>query len=1150
MKKLTLSTFIMLWSTSIYAENSVDATPRCFSILPPSPAVSSLMRYTEFPVSHLTGIPDISFDLYTLTEGKLSIPIKISYHGGGIKVDEQDSNLGLGWTLIVGGAISRSVYGLPDEMQNRGCTGLFHLSDKNKQFRSYIMNKQDGYDPSNLTDTQKENIATILNLCSDYESGKVDVANDIFQFNFKNNTGTLIYDIGNTNKAVISSSSAIEISPHTTLGSYPLEFVMTDEDGTKYYFGIEEKSKHVFSFGPMNLTQQTDSIYYTSAWHLSKIKNIHNDSIVFYYKDFGQKRVSVNGPGILQTSGEYNFDKKYGFGSHYSGGTIVYYPKLLSAIESSAAIVQFSYDKDYVSGIKVVTNDDNRRIVKDFKIGYSSPYDSSHRLLEYVRENSLDIYRFDYYLMYGYLPLYWQDADYGGYYNGAGNTDTYPALDDIYVMGAAADRAVSPENCVYGSLKTIYYPTGGKTTFYWESNEYGYIKGKRVTDSTVEITSTSDTELCGLIGYEILKVTDFGVGTDAEVTLDLSAYFKHLDEFIIDWTEYNSSHKHLMNVTTPIDYPHIVFIKNEVSGNKKEAARFFIDRETVGDGSPVYVPLEHGTYTVELRSPRGSFENAPANTELINRFEEGPTDYGKVILHNKAVKFDSETTHKRYWPGLRIKYITSVASDNDSITKQYLYSTLDPTTSSGVISREPQFLSSYDFIAPKSLSPTATGVFYTDLISLSTEGLYSTPMGGQGVEYEAVAERYVRKIGDPLDTDAGGENTITYIYSTQKTPEYNDINNTDFLSSQPTSQQTWTSKAHLRGNLLEKRYNQSGGSGTEAPAYLVYKYDYNIYEDPEEHTFTTNMFRVADFTYSGMAGRGIDYSIGKYQLIPYNKTLKSETIIEGDYIGGFNDYNPGNFYNTKTEYTYFNDKYTSAKDYKLIRSKKFTDSDGTVTETFYVYKKLDTEYLPLVEFEVSVVDGKVVDGRRMAYYPDSHLLKTVYAATPSTKGRTVTSSMNLGNKTGSHRLLLTLFTKPEYEYEYDANGNIVQIKHNGDVVASYLWGYKGSYPIIEVKNLEYDKLAEKLSSLGYSPENLWWITDSGRIKELTTALRKKLNGYEVTTMAYHWLIGVVSATDSRGITTNFTYDDFGRLSDVKDFNGYFIRKYDYHYAEE
>ncbi len=86
MKKLILSALLASLSAATHAESSVNATPRSFSILPPSPNVSSLMKYTEFPVSYFTGIPDISFDLYTLSEGKLSIPIKISYHGGGFSI--------------------------------------------------------------------------------------------------------------------------------------------------------------------------------------------------------------------------------------------------------------------------------------------------------------------------------------------------------------------------------------------------------------------------------------------------------------------------------------------------------------------------------------------------------------------------------------------------------------------------------------------------------------------------------------------------------------------------------------------------------------------------------------------------------------------------------------------------------------------------------------------------------------------------------------------------------------------------------------------------------------------------------------------------------------------------------------------------------
>ena len=66
---------------------------------------------------------------------------------------------------------------------------------------------------------------------------------------------------------------------------------------------------------------------------------------------------------------------------------------------------------------------------------------------------------------------------------------------------------------------------------------------------------------------------------------------------------------------------------------------------------------------------------------------------------------------------------------------------------------------------------------------------------------------------------------------------------------------------------------------------------------------------------------------------------------------------------------------------------------------------------------------------------------------------------------------------------------------------------------------------------------------------LINSLRNALPNNDITTMTYHWLIGVSSATDSRGITTHFSFDNQGRLSTVKDYNGYFIRKYDYHYKQ-
>ena len=104
MRKCCVLIYLFLPLISM-AETNNTYGPRDYSIIPPSPEVASLIKYNDVSVSHFNGLPDISLPIYTLQEGSLSIPISVSYHGGGIKVSEDESNLGLGWTLIAGGAI-------------------------------------------------------------------------------------------------------------------------------------------------------------------------------------------------------------------------------------------------------------------------------------------------------------------------------------------------------------------------------------------------------------------------------------------------------------------------------------------------------------------------------------------------------------------------------------------------------------------------------------------------------------------------------------------------------------------------------------------------------------------------------------------------------------------------------------------------------------------------------------------------------------------------------------------------------------------------------------------------------------------------------------------------------------------------------------
>src|SRR5579871_1126609 len=80
-----------------------------------SPNATALAKVTDIPVSFHTGVPNIDIPIYTVHEGPLTMPVSLSYHASGIKVMEQSSWVGAGWSLNAGGVITRAVRGLPDE---------------------------------------------------------------------------------------------------------------------------------------------------------------------------------------------------------------------------------------------------------------------------------------------------------------------------------------------------------------------------------------------------------------------------------------------------------------------------------------------------------------------------------------------------------------------------------------------------------------------------------------------------------------------------------------------------------------------------------------------------------------------------------------------------------------------------------------------------------------------------------------------------------------------------------------------------------------------------------------------------------------------------------------------------------------------------
>ncbi len=72
---------------------------------PASPSAYEFLKYTEMPVSEYTGIPNISIPIFEIQEDGISIPLNLTYHAGGIRVNEEASWVGLGWNLQIGSIV-------------------------------------------------------------------------------------------------------------------------------------------------------------------------------------------------------------------------------------------------------------------------------------------------------------------------------------------------------------------------------------------------------------------------------------------------------------------------------------------------------------------------------------------------------------------------------------------------------------------------------------------------------------------------------------------------------------------------------------------------------------------------------------------------------------------------------------------------------------------------------------------------------------------------------------------------------------------------------------------------------------------------------------------------------------------------------------
>ncbi len=1149
---------------------SGETDPLEVKIFPPSPNTASLGKYGEVPVGLYTGIPQISIPLTSIQEGSLSMPISLSYHAGGVRVEEIASWVGLGWSLNAGGVITRQVRGIPDEFD--------------MERRSNILGILRGG-------------PTSISLMHDAIWGRRDIESDLYIFNINGISGTFFF--GENNEILFTNKQDFKVEK---VDNYASAWILTDASGNKYYFGsTKDGSRSAIEFAASSLSDDNGRST-ISAWYITEIEDVtEKHKIEFNYR-------------IEQSESQYRIGEKYiqliegldcgsnssnNFGlKRYSTGSVAETP-ILESIVSTHQKVEFiaNFERDdlnsMVSGrgnaanalTKIIVSDNNNQRIKEFDLSYSyfasaglsryhgvfeSDLQRSKKLrLDKIQESNQGLYLPPHIFQYNSLPIperFSCQMDFWGFYNGRRENDGidilklipkvelyFPGISDISVVyDKGANRLPSQEYMKAGILEKIIYPTGGFTEFEYEANTttdidkfpLGY-RNEHVSKNDIMHIVEDD---LNPITEQVFEIND--VPEPSQGIHKTTLYWNIRDLNCADGfgTLTCGVEVRIESLTDPTFIP-------------------FVIRQETG-----YVQLQNGTYKLICT--------------LV--YDEYPTQVREFSINYNWQ--EGIYTQEKMAGGLRIKEIKSYASEfSDPIVKQYEYKAQNGI-SSGKMASELRYVKSPSYF------PFCTGWGFT-LSSSSHYPIVST-QGGQ-VEYKRVT------------TYTGLNKELGKVVNNYSFTE--DILVEHDLYEQPFA---ITSYESHRGQLLS---TESYSKDYNDEYHLLNQTINNYEEGGYKQVLNIKLERVLG---SGASGIGVyvDYNtISSWQRL----TSTTQKMYDENNSQLLKEQTTNYFYNANARHTLPIRTETIVDSKTLITHTKYPLDYGNILPTsnaiskgVYYLQDKNIVGTPIetytTELDNTTNQEKTISAQMMVYNQDKPYLKEIHQLEANSSvsddliENFVPSSINAqGEFTTDSRYEKRL----EY-YKYDDFGNPLEFGKVKDVRKSYIWGYKNTYPIAEVINANQDQIAhtsfeedgnrseartgEKSLAIKESylvKENLpkgkylfsVWVKNAGTITVLDQTktfdspnewlrIEFRLDIDEPTdivivghllidevrlhpleahmvTRTYTPIIGVSSETNVNHNSNFYEYDALQRLHIIRDQEGNIIKRIDYQYKE-
>ena len=1116
--------------------------------VPASPEAASLGKYGEIPVDMHSGIPEISIPLYELKGQELSLPISLSYHGGGFKVEEVASSVGLGWVLNAGGVISRAVRSWPDEAS---VVGYYDLS--------YTYHKKIEGTPTHYTDKYLFSCVKRVEMAL----GEVDQEPDDVYFNFNGYSGRITF---NEHKEAI-------FYPYRNLkleGSLADDYwIITTPDGTKYHFGTSEAASvaaietSVFRYGNN----------YTSAWYLTAIESVKtNELITFKYEYNGE-----NWKDNLTEDREFTrylplkHDPYDPLTQHGPPTQRICFKELKEQeIESTSTLrlrqinfskqgiavsLKYANDREDIQDtqslprltrLDVLVNGDTLRSF-DFKHdyfqgkqdGYAAYAAKRLKLLSLENRINHTKYTFDYETTHR-LPAYKSPRiDHWGYYNNANNVQSYGSSNGViipqppdllsftatYHVGSNdpyANRETNPEAVKACMLKKITYPTGGFTEFDWEANSVSYENVATIVHKNPSITCYSGTLTIMDVQEQALANYINSYPDDANLPINLKA-----EQFNV-------------NKNGGLYCDIMVNKSANIDGYMKAFIYKASDEPAPENGGPLTPTLflpDNLDPIHNLHIP-GYMDISSMTNQTTRHLDRGA--YFLIVMISKDIplnkvesisayiNFEDQITVpylNKYAGGVRIKEIRSCDGLNpaNDVVKTYSYKKdyLEPlesqsySRSSGKLFIDPYY-SNYNYYYKHQC--TENMVLTSFLVDY-----YGFPSREKGshIGYAEVTEEtkglqggFKTMLYDNSDEEERRSLLIAEkIYDSQ-------LNPVKITSNTYTSYAMQATYTFYRVVLLRSLYICNKISCV---------YDINFRDLP---------YAGLPIYWPGL----IKTNIKTYD--PQDTNRFTEETIEYEYTG-----------------------VTGVK-HIIPAEKSFTGSDGSVriekirypndfTNPNSIISSMKTMHCVHLPIEEQIYKDSKLTAAHYALYgnlglPGMIALKELYEWDFAKQQSYVNG---IDNATGSlvsntsYRKILSL------ERE-NATGNLLTQTPTAQPPVAYLWGYKNAKPVIKIENLTYGEIPNPVkttvsgylfsagNTLNKIQQDIAFLT--AQIDRISQDLPTKQ--FMATLYTYNWMGNLASMTDPAGVTVYYEYDEYGRLKFAKDHLGNILQHYEYKYG--